>query len=144
MVSGRILIAKPGLDGHDRGARYIVRLLREAGYEVLYTGIRRSPEQIVDAAIQNEVDAVGLSLLSGAHRVLCQRVLDGLRARGAASIIVFGGGIIPDEDVPLLTKMGMRAVFTPGTSADTIRDSVARLLSQRVRSESLLVETNAR
>jgi methylmalonyl-CoA mutase C-terminal domain/subunit len=119
-TTARILIGKPGLDGHDRGAKYIAQILRDAGYEVIYTGIRRSPEQIVDAAIQEDVAAVGLSLLSGAHNVLFKRVIDLLRERGATDILVFGGGTIPPKDIPGLLAMGVTAVFTPGTPAKTI------------------------
>ncbi|MCW9079492.1 MAG: cobalamin B12-binding domain-containing protein [Gammaproteobacteria bacterium] len=125
----RILIGKPGLDGHDRGAKYIVHILRDAGYEVIYTGIRRSPEQIVEAAIQEDVAAVGLSLLSGAHNELFKRVIDLLKARGASDILVFGGGIIPASDIPGLREMGISAVFTPGASAKEITATVDRLLS---------------
>lgn len=125
----RILIGKPGLDGHDRGAKYVVHILRDAGYEVIYTGIRRSPEQIVEAAIQEDVAAVGLSLLSGAHKELFKRVIDLLRARGASDILVFGGGIIPASDIPGLHEMGISAVFTPGASAKEITATIDRLLS---------------
>ena len=125
----RILIGKPGLDGHDRGAKYIVHILRDAGYEVIYTGIRRSPEQIVEAAIQEDVAAVGLSLLSGAHNELFKRVIDLLKTRGASDILVFGGGIIPASDIPGLREMGISAVFTPGASAKEITATVDRLLS---------------
>jgi methylmalonyl-CoA mutase C-terminal domain/subunit len=123
------VIGKPGLDGHDRGAKYIVHILRDAGYEVIYTGIRRSPEQIVEAAIQEDVAAVGLSLLSGAHNELFKRVIDLLKARGASDILVFGGGIIPASDIPGLREMGISAVFTPGASAKEITATVDRLLS---------------
>ena len=127
----RILIGKPGLDGHDRGAKYIVHILRDAGYEVVYTGIRRSPEQIVEAAIQEDVAAVGLSLLSGAHNELFKRVIDLLKQRGAEDILVFGGGIIPASDIPGLHDMGMSAVFTPGSSAKEITGTIDRLLADR-------------
>jgi methylmalonyl-CoA mutase C-terminal domain/subunit len=126
----RILVAKPGLDGHDRGAKYVAHILRDAGFEVIYTGIRRSPEQIVDAAIQEDVAAIGLSLLSGAHNVLFKRVIDLLAERGAADIFVFGGGTIPADDVDYLKQIGVRAVFTPGTSASAIVASVRHLLGQ--------------
>lgn len=125
----RILVAKPGLDGHDRGARYVAHILRDAGFEVIYTGIRRSPEEIVDAAIQEDVAAIGLSLLSGAHNVLFKRILDLLEERGAEDILVFGGGTIPPDDVPRLKEMGIAAVFTPGTSAQSIVDTIERLLA---------------
>jgi methylmalonyl-CoA mutase C-terminal domain/subunit len=116
----RIVVAKPGLDGHDRGAKVVVRALREAGMEVIYTGLHQTPEQIVRAAIQEDADGVGLSVLSGAHLSLFQRVIDGLRAEGADDVVVFGGGIIPAEDVVLLTEMGVRGVFTPGTPLSEI------------------------
>jgi methylmalonyl-CoA mutase, C-terminal domain len=127
----RVLIAKPGLDGHDRGAKYVAQILRDAGFEVIYTGIRRSPEQIVTAAIQEDVAAVGLSLLSGAHLVLFRRVLDLLRQEGADDILVFGGGTIPAPDVERLKAMGVAAVFTPGTPAQEIVETVSDLLSAR-------------
>lgn len=131
MSKGRILIGKPGLDGHDRGARYVARLLRDAGYEVIYTGIRRSAEQIVDAAIAGHVDAVGLSLLSGAHRALFKRVIDGLRERGAGDVVVIGGGTIPEDDIPYLEEIGVRAVFTPGATEESILSTIGRLLAGR-------------
>jgi methylmalonyl-CoA mutase, C-terminal domain len=124
----RILIGKPGLDGHDRGAKYVAHILRDAGFEVIYTGIRRSPEQIVEAAIQEDVAAIGLSLLSGAHNVLFKRVIDLLRERGAGDILVFGGGTIPASDVAGLKHLGVAAVFTPGTSARTIVATVRGLI----------------
>ncbi len=127
----RILVAKPGLDGHDRGAKYVTHILRDAGFEVIYTGIRRSPEEIVDSAIQEDVAAIGLSLLSGAHNVLFPRVVELLRARGAGDIVVFGGGTIPDEDIPALKSAGIAAVFTPGTPARAIVESVEALVARR-------------
>lgn len=127
----RVLIAKPGLDGHDRGAKYVAHILRDAGYEVIYTGIRRSPEQIVAAAVQEDVAAIGLSLLSGAHLVLFRRVLDLLREQGAGDILVFGGGTIPPRDVEPLLQMGVGAVFTPGTPARQIVETLDQLLSTR-------------
>ncbi|MCD6376707.1 MAG: cobalamin B12-binding domain-containing protein [Caldisericaceae bacterium] len=111
----RILIAKPGLDGHDRGAKYVARALKDAGYEVIYTGIRQSPEAIAKTAIQEDVDFVGLSLLSGAHNELFPEVVRLLRKEGAKNIIVFGGGVIPEEDISFLQEQGIEAVFTPGT-----------------------------
>lgn len=111
----RVLIAKPGLDGHDRGAKVVARALRDAGFEVIYTGLRQSPEQIVEAAIQEDVDAVGLSLLSGAHNYLFPKVVEMLKERGAGDILVFGGGVIPEEDIPGLKAAGVAEVFTPGT-----------------------------
>jgi methylmalonyl-CoA mutase C-terminal domain/subunit len=118
----RVLIAKPGLDGHDRGAKFIARAFKEAGMEVIYTGIRQTPEAIANAAIQEDVDAVGLSILSGAHRELFPEVLARLREQGGADILVFAGGVIPDEDVEFCKSIGIRAVFTPGTPVeDAIR-----------------------
>ena len=125
----RVVVAKPGLDGHDRGARYVAHILRDAGFEVIYTGIRRSPEEIVDAAVQEDVAAIGLSLLSGAHNVLFKRILDLLKERGAEDILVFGGGTIPPDDLPRLKEMGIAAVFTPGTSAQSIVETIERLLA---------------
>ena len=116
----RVLIAKPGLDGHDRGAKVIARALRDAGMEVIYTGLRQTGDMIVSAAVQEDVDAVGLSILSGAHLHYFQEVTDKLRARGAGDILVFGGGIVPDEDRPKLKEMGVAAVFTPGTSTQEV------------------------
>jgi len=114
----RILIAKPGLDGHDRGAKIIARGFRDAGFEVIYTGLHQSPEQIVAAAIQEDVDGIGLSSLAGAHDYLFPKVIELLKEKGAEDIAVFGGGIIPEEDIPVLTQTGVRAVFTPGTPID--------------------------
>lgn len=131
MSKGRILIGKVGLDGHDRGAKFVTRLLRDAGYEVIYTGIRRSPEQIVAAAIQEDVDAIGLSLLSGAHNVLFQRVIGLLREKEAGDILVFGGGTIFEKDIPHLKEIGVKAIFTPGTSAEEILSTVERLLEEQ-------------
>jgi methylmalonyl-CoA mutase C-terminal domain/subunit len=125
------LIGKPGLDGHDRGAKYVARLLREAGYEVIYTGIRRTPEWIVAKAIEADVAAIGLSVLSGAHNHLFRRVIELLRQRGAADIIVIGGGTIPQNDIAGLEAIGVRAIFTPGTRDRVILDTVAVLLSCR-------------
>ena len=120
----RVLIAKPGLDGHDRGAKVIARALRDAGMEVIYTGLRQTPEMIASAAVQEDVDAVGLSIMSGAHNTLFPAVIDALRARGAADIVVFGGGIIPEEDGERLRAQGVKGVFTPGTPLKTIIDWV--------------------
>ena len=114
----RILIAKPGLDGHDRGAKIIARALRDAGFEIIYTGLHQSPEQIVAAAIQEDVDGIGLSILSGAHDYLFSRIFDLLKEKGAEDIAVFGGGIIPEDDVPMLTRCGVKALFLPGTPVD--------------------------
>lgn len=127
----RLLIGKPGLDGHDRGAKYVAHVLRDAGFEVIYTGIRRSPEQIVDAAIQEDVVGIGLSLLSGAHNVLFKRVMELLHERHADDIIVFGGGTIPPNDIRKLKEMGVAAIFTPGTAASEIVDTLHTLLDER-------------
>ncbi|HPP38471.1 MAG TPA: cobalamin B12-binding domain-containing protein [Thermosynergistes sp.] len=116
----RVIIAKPGLDGHDRGAKVVARALRDAGMEVIYTGLRQSPEQIVETAIQEDADAIGLSILSGAHEYYFRRVIELLKEKNAADIIVFGGGVIPEEDVPTLLNMGVKAVFGPGTSTKDI------------------------
>ena len=116
----RVLIAKPGLDGHDRGAKVIARALRDAGMEVIYTGLRQTPEQIVTAAVQEDVDAIGLSCLSGAHNHLFPKVVDLLQAQNAADIMVFGGGVIPDADIPGLKAAGIKEIFTPGTSTHTV------------------------
>lgn len=118
----RVLIAKPGLDGHDRGAKVVCRALRDAGFEVIYTGLRQTPEQIAAAAIAEDVDAVGLSLLSGAHNYLFPRVVELLREQGAGDIVVFGGGIIPDEDIPGLKAKGIQEIFTPGTPTSATVD----------------------
>jgi methylmalonyl-CoA mutase C-terminal domain/subunit len=117
---GRILVGKPGLDGHDRGAKYVARALRDDGFEVIYTGIRRSPAEIAAAAVQEDVDAVGLSLLSGAHNELFAAVLEALREAHAGDIPVIGGGVIPQEDIPGLEELGIRAVYTPGTPVGEI------------------------
>ena len=118
----RVLVAKPGLDGHDRGAKVVARALRDAGMEVIYTGLRQTPEQIVSAAIQEDVDAVGLSILSGAHMHLFNRVMELFREEGVDDILVFGGGIIPDEDIDDLREMGVNAIFQPGASTEEIID----------------------
>ncbi len=130
-MSGRIrvVVAKPGLDGHDRGAKVVARALRDAGMEVVYTGLHQTPEQIVETALQEDADAVGLSILSGAHMTLFARVIELLESRGATDVLVFGGGIIPEEDIPELTKLGVAKVFTPGATTheivDWVRDAVA-------------------
>ena len=121
----RILIGKPGLDGHDRGAKYIARALRDAGMEVIYTGIRQTPEQIVAAAIQEDVDAIGLSLLSGAHNILFSKVADLLKENQADSILLFGGGVIPEEDISYLKEKGFKAIFTPGTPAHKVVEFIS-------------------
>ena len=111
----RILVGKPGLDGHDRGAKIIARALRDAGFEVIYTGLHQTPEMIVNAAVQEDVDAIGLSILSGAHNYLFPKVVELLREKKMRNVVVFGGGIIPDDDIPSLKKKGVDQVFTPGT-----------------------------
>jgi methylmalonyl-CoA mutase C-terminal domain/subunit len=116
----RVLVAKPGLDGHDRGAKVIARALRDAGMEVVYTGIRQTPEMIAEAALQEDVDVVGMSILSGAHMALFPRVMDLLRENDMQDVLVLAGGIIPDEDVQALNEMGVRGIFGPGTSTDEI------------------------
>ncbi len=116
----RILIAKPGLDGHDRGAKVVARALRDGGFEVVYTGLHQTPEQIVNAAIQEDVDAIGMSVLSGAHKYLFPRVIDLLKENHAEDIKLFGGGVIPVEDIPQLEKLGVQAIFTPGSSTEDI------------------------
>jgi methylmalonyl-CoA mutase C-terminal domain/subunit len=124
----RVLVAKPGLDGHDRGAKFVARAFQDAGMEVIYTGIRQTPEAIVNAAVQEDVDAIGLSILSGAHRELFPEIMRRLREQGAQDMLVFAGGVIPDEDVEFCRKLGIRAVFQPGTSIEEairfVRDNV--------------------
>jgi methylmalonyl-CoA mutase, C-terminal domain len=127
----RVVVAKPGLDGHDRGAKTITRALRDAGFEVIYTGLHQSPEQIAETALQEDVDAVGLSLLSGAHLTLFPRVLEALRSRGLEDVLVFGGGVIPVDDVATLKKMGVAEVFTPGSSLAGICRWLGDTLDQR-------------
>jgi len=124
----RVLVGKPGLDGHDRGAKIVARAFRDAGFEVIYTGLHQTPEQIVSAAIQEDVDCAGLSILSGAHNTLLPRVCDILREKKADDIVIFAGGVIPDDDIPGLKAAGIKEVFTPGTSTEAIvqwvRDNV--------------------
>ncbi len=120
LAKRRILIAKPGLDGHDRGAKVVARGIAEAGYEVIYTGLHQTPEQVAEAALQEDVDAVGLSILSGAHMTLFPRVIQLLREQGGGGILVFGGGIIPEEDMQELSGMGVAGIFTPGTPISDI------------------------
>ncbi len=122
----RVLVAKPGLDGHDRGAKVVARALRDAGMEVIYTGIRQTPEMIAEAALQEDVDIVGLSILSGAHMALCPRIIELLRAQEMDDVIVLLGGIIPDEDVEPLRQLGVEGVFGPGTSTHDIIDFIRR------------------
>lgn len=127
----RILVAKPGLDGHDRGARIIARTFRDAGFEVVYTGLHQTPEQIVSAAIQEDVDLIGLSSLAGAHLYLFQKVIDLLKAEGADDVMVIGGGIVPERDINKLKAIGVREVFLPGTSLVTIVDWVRKHVKPR-------------
>jgi methylmalonyl-CoA mutase C-terminal domain/subunit len=120
----RVLLAKPGLDGHDRGVKVIARALRDAGMEVIYTGLRQTPEQVVNAALQEDVDAIGLSILSGAHMTIFPRVVELARQNGLDDVIIFGGGIIPDEDIPRLKQAGVSEVFTPGARMEEIIDFI--------------------
>ena len=128
----RILVAKAGLDGHDRGAKVVARALADAGYEVIYTGLHQTPEMIAAAALQEAVDAVGLSIMSGAHMTHFPAVLDALKARGASGVVLFGGGIVPEEDAAALKTMGVAAIFTPGASTQEIVDWIERELRPRV------------
>jgi len=128
MSSIRVVIAKPGLDGHDRGAKVVARALRDAGVEVIYTGLHQTPEQIVSAALQEDADAIGLSILSGAHMTQFERVLELLKERNASDIVVFGGGIIPGEDIAELERMGVARIFTPGAPTTEIVDWVRATL----------------
>ena len=125
----RVVVAKPGLDGHDRGAKIVARALRDAGFEVIYTGLHQTPEQIVATAVQEDADAIGLSVLSGAHNYLFQRVMELLREKGAADVVVFGGGIIPPEDIAALKAHGVKELFGPGTSTQDI----VRFVREHVR-----------
>ncbi|MBX3232922.1 MAG: cobalamin B12-binding domain-containing protein [Labilithrix sp.] len=120
----RILVAKPGLDGHDRGAKVVARALRDAGFEVIYTGLHQTPEMIANAAVQEDVDGVGLSIMSGAHNTLFPAVIEALKAKGAEDVVVFGGGIIPEGDLERLRSAGVKGVFTPGTTLESIIDWV--------------------
>ena len=128
----RVLVAKPGLDGHDRGAKVVARALRDAGFEVIYTGIRQTPQMIAEAALQEDVDVVGLSILSGAHMTLCPKVVDLLRAQGQENVLVVIGGIVPDEDIPLLKEKGIAAIFGPGTSTEAIGDFIRNSVPGKV------------
>jgi methylmalonyl-CoA mutase C-terminal domain/subunit len=127
----RLLVAKPGLDGHDRGAKIVARAFRDAGFEVIYTGLRQTPEQIVNTAIQEDVDAVSLSILSGAHNTLFPKVVELLKEKGAGELPVFGGGIIPEDDIPGLKAAGVREIFTPGTSTEAINQWVRENIRPR-------------
>jgi methylmalonyl-CoA mutase C-terminal domain/subunit len=128
----RILVAKPGLDGHDRGAKVVARALADAGYEVVYTGLHQTPEMIAAAAVQEAVDAVGLSIMSGAHMTLFPAVIDALKARGVGDVIVFGGGIVPKDDLAKLAEIGVAKIFTPGASTNEIVDWVEKDLRPKV------------
>jgi methylmalonyl-CoA mutase C-terminal domain/subunit len=120
----RVLVAKPGLDGHDRGAKVVARALRDAGFEVIYTGIRQTPQMIAEAALQEDVDVVGLSILSGAHMTLCPKIVELLRAQGQGHVLVVVGGIVPEADLPLLQAAGIKAVFGPGATTEAIADFI--------------------
>ena len=124
----RILMAKPGLDGHDRGIKVVSRALRDAGFEIIYTGLHQTPEMIVNTAIQEDVDIIGLSIMSGAHNYLMPKVIELLKEKGADDIKVFGGGIIPDDDIPFLKEKGVVEIFTPGTSLEEITKTVAEMV----------------
>jgi len=132
----RVVVAKPGLDGHDRGAKVIARALRDAGFEVIYTGLHQTPEQVVRTCLQEDADAVGLSLLSGAHMTLVPRVLEGLRAEGLEDVLVIVGGIIPERDIEVLKQAGVSAVFTPGASLPQIASWLEEALDSRERSSA--------
>jgi methylmalonyl-CoA mutase C-terminal domain/subunit len=127
----RIIVAKPGLDGHDRGAKVVARALRDAGFEVIYTGLHQTPEQIVEATIQEDADAVGLSIHSGAHMTLFPKVAAMLKERGAADVLIFGGGIIPKEDIPVLREKGIEKIFTPGAPTTEIVDWLNERLKEK-------------
>ena len=127
----RVLVAKPGLDGHDRGAKVVARALRDAGMEVIYTGLRQTPEMIVEAALQEDVDVVGLSILSGAHTTLLPRIINLLKENGLDDVLVLAGGIIPDEDVPALNELGVRGIFGPGTSTQEVIKCIEEEIGKR-------------
>jgi methylmalonyl-CoA mutase C-terminal domain/subunit len=127
----RVLIAKPGLDSHDRGAKVVARALRDAGMEVIYTGLRQTPEQIVETALQEDVDVIGLSILSGAHKSLFPRIMELLKQKGLTDMMVFAGGIIPEEDIPELKKLGIKGIFGPGTPTETIIQFMLENVPQR-------------
>ncbi|MDI6690724.1 MAG: cobalamin B12-binding domain-containing protein [Candidatus Bathyarchaeota archaeon] len=127
----RVLIAKPGLDSHDRGAKVVARALRDAGMEVIYTGLRQTPEQIVETALQEDVDVIGLSILSGAHRALFPRIMELLKEKGLTEVMVFAGGIIPDEDVPEMKKLGIKEIFGPGTPTEKIIEFVLQNMPKK-------------
>ena len=127
----RVVVAKPGLDGHDRGVKVIARALRDAGFEVIYTGLFQTPEQVAETALQEDADAVGLSILSGAHMTLFPRVVEQLKARGLEDVVVFGGGIVPEGDIDQLKQLGVAAIFTPGAAMDTITNWLREALENR-------------
>ncbi|MGM0558933.1 MAG: cobalamin B12-binding domain-containing protein [Myxococcota bacterium] len=131
----RVLIGKPGLDGHDRGAKVIARALRDAGFEVIYSGLHQTPEMLVATALQEDVDAIGLSVLSGAHMTLMPDVVEQLEEKGAGDIFVFGGGIIPEDDIPRLKEQGVREIFTPGTATTTVVDFLEKECARRYEDE---------
>ena len=132
----RVLVAKPGLDGHDRGAKVVARALRDAGMEVVYTGIRQTPEMIAEVALQEDIDVIGLSSLSGAHMELFSEVMEGLKRKGLSNVLVVAGGIIPEEDIPSLQQMGIKAIFGPGTLTSEIVSSIQRLAAERKDGDS--------
>lgn len=132
----RILVAKPGLDGHDRGAKVVARALADAGYEVVYTGLHQTPEMIAATAVQEAVDAVGLSIMSGAHMTLFPAVIDALGERGIGDVVIFGGGIVPKDDIPKLSSLGVSHIFTPGASTQEIIDWVEAVVRPRVEARA--------
>jgi len=134
----RVLLAKPGLDGHDRGIKVIAAAFRDAGMEVIYTGLRQTPEMIVDAAIQEDVDAIGVSILSGAHMTLFPAILEEMKKKGAGDILLFGGGIIPDDDKEALEKLGVAKVFTPGAPTEEAIEFLRRAISQKTSDEKMM------
>ena len=134
----RVLLAKPGLDGHDRGIKVIAAAFRDAGMEVIYTGLRQTPEMIVDAAVQEDVDAVGISILSGAHMTLFPAILDEMKKRGAGDILLFGGGIIPDEDIEALMKLGVAQIFTPGAPTEHAIDYLRKAVEAKTTDDKVM------
>ena len=134
----RVLLAKPGLDGHDRGIKVIAAAFRDAGFEVIYTGLRQTPQQVADAAVQEDVDAVGVSILSGAHMTLFPAILDLLRGKGAGDILLFGGGIIPDEEIAELEKLGVAKLFTPGADTREIVEWLKKAVAEKKKEDNLL------
>jgi methylmalonyl-CoA mutase C-terminal domain/subunit len=133
----RVVIAKPGLDGHDRGAKVVARALRDAGMEVIYTGLRQTPEQIVDTAIQEDADAIGISILSGAHSFYFSKIINLLKENNASDIIVFGGGVIPESDIPALIEMGAGAIFGPGTPASVCAEWLEKAVAEKKQKETV-------